>query len=553
MNNFRKFKTTPKKQLSTVDGFVASPGFSAGGAQAPRAKINSNTNASSGSFQSTDGFYPRERRPQLGFPASKPAGRQPKRDDVGDIKLGEAKSKANRKHRSRTSQRSWARIAMKTSAIVMVSGVLVGGYLFGKGYLKARQIFKGGSAGAAALYADADPTKLNGEGDGRVNILMLGRGGSDHDGPDLTDTILVASIDPVHKEASILSIPRDLWVRSNGGFTKINSVFANAKYAELNRQGNSGDAEQRAEEKGVQAIEQVVEDSMGIPVHYYIMIDFEGFKRAIDTVGGVEVDVTEATSVYEPMHIDGRRYVLDVKPGRQKFDGFRALAYARSRYTSTRGDFDRAERQRQILIAMKDRIFSLGTFGNPLKISQLISDFGDNMRSNLGTGEVMRLYEIGQSIDSSKIDSLGLADPPNNYVTTSNINGLSVVVPRAGVGDFSEIHNFVRNTLKDGFIRKESADIAVYNGTNITGLAGRTATMLRSYGYNITVVADAPRQDYSDTVLVDLTNGAKRYTKTYLEKRLGVGAVTSMPSGSVIDPGEADFVIIWGARQGNDW
>ena len=436
---------------------------------------------------------------------------------------------------------------MKTFAGVIITGVLVSGYILGKAYLKSRQVFKGGTAGAAALQENVDPTKLNGEGDGRINILLLGKGGPGHAAPDLTDTILVASIDPIQKEAALLSIPRDLWVRSKGSSMKINAVYANSKNAVLNGK-RIDNQEAEAEKAGFSAIEQVVEDTMGIPVHYHTMIDFEGFKKAIDTIGGVDVNVTEKTSVYEVMSIDGRRYVLDVKAGRQHMDGTKALAYARSRYTSSRGDFDRAERQRLVLIAMKDKAFSLGTFGNPLKINQLISDFGNNMQSNLSTNEVLRLYEIGKTIDASKVASVGLADPPNNFVTTSNIGGQSVVVPRAGVDDFSEIKNYVRNKLKDGFLRNEDATIAVYNGTTIPGLAGRRASDLRSYGYNVNVVADAPTKNYTNTILVDLRNGQKKYTKSYLEKRLGVTAVTSMPDGS-INPGSADFVVILGSNE----
>lgn len=477
-------------------------------------------------------------------------GRQQLRDSQARVALNLPPLGTSKTHRRGRGARAWSKVAMKTFVGVMITGVLVGGYLFGKGYLKARQIFKGGTAGAAALQENVDPTKLNGEGDGRVNVLLLGKGGEGHAGADLTDTIIVASIDPVQKEAALLSIPRDLWVRSKGSSMKINSVYANSKSSvldgpEINNQ------KQEAEKAGFKAIEQVVEDTMGIPVHYHVMIDFEGFKKAIDTIGGVDVNVTDKTSLYEVLHIDGRQYVLDVKPGRQHFDGFRALAYARSRYSSVRGDFDRAERQRLVILAMKEKAFSLGTFGNPLKINQLISDFGNNMQSNLSTNEVLRLYEIGKNIDSSKVSSVGLADAPNNFVTTSNIGGLSVVIPRAGVEDFSEIKNFVRNSLKDGFIRNENATIAVYNGTNIGGLAGRKATDLRSYGYNVNVVADAPTKTYTRTVLVDMRNGEKKYTRSYLEKRLGVTAVNSMPDSS-INPGNADFVIILGANESSN-
>lgn len=543
MDNFRKFKGENKRRAN-VDGFFSSSRLSQRPTQPePRFKAHTPAGGHVGQFKSTDGFHASQQR----IAASQPIARQPARDAAGQIKLQMPPATAHVRRKHHKGIKGWSKVAMKTFAGVVITGVLVSGYILGKAYLKSRQVFKGGTAGAAALQENVDPTKLNGEGDGRVNILLLGKGGPGHEAPDLTDTILVASIDPIQKEAALLSIPRDLWVRSKGSSMKINAVYANSKNAVLN--GKKIENQQaEAEKAGFSAIEQAVEDTMGIPVHYHAMIDFEGFKKAINTVGGIDVNVTEKTSVYEAMRIDGQRYVLDVKAGRQHMDGTRALAYARSRYTSSRGDFDRAERQRLVLIALKEKAFSLGTFGNPLKINQLISDFGNNMQSNLSTGEVLRLYEIGKTIDASKVASVGLADPPNNFVTTGNIGGQSVVIPRAGVDDFSEIKNYVRNELKDGFLRNENATIAVYNGTTIPGLAGRRASDLRSYGYNVNVVADAPTKNYTSTVLVDLRNGQKKYTKSYLEKRLGVSSVTSMPDNT-INPGSADFVIILGSNE----
>lgn len=546
MEKFRKFKGNKKPQAS-VDGFFSSSSLNRRPAQ-PQQRFKAHTPAGGhvGEFKSTDGFHTSQK--QIGQEATLP--RRPHRTaPTADIRLNMPPSPAKRsRHGSKHRIKGWSKVAMKTFVGVIITGVLVGGYITGKAYLKARQVFKGGTAGAAALQENVDPTKLNGEGDGRVNVLMLGKGGGGHTAPDLTDTILVASIDPVQNEAAILSIPRDLYVRSKGSGMKINAVYATAKNNVLG--GRSIENQQEVAEKaGFDAIEQAVEDSMGIPIHYHVMIDFDGFKKAIDTVGGIDANITSATSVYEVLYIDGRRYVLDVKPGQEHFDGFRALAYSRSRMASPRGDFDRAARQRLVLIALKEKVFSLGTFGNPIKINQLLNDFGGNMQANLSTNEVTRLYEIGKKIDGSKVSSVGLADPPNNFVTTANISGQSVVIPRAGVEDFSEIKNYIRNALKDGFLRNENATIAVYNGTDIGGLAGRKANDLRSYGYNINVVADAPTKGYSRTVLVDLRNGQKKYTKNYLEKRLGVTAVTSMPDGT-IDPGNADFVIILGANEG---
>lgn len=434
------------------------------------------------------------------------------------------------------------RIALKGFMALFLISIILSGYFFGKGYLKARQIFKGGGS-AAALQENVDPSRLSGEGDGRVNILLLGTGGENHDnGSWLTDTIIVASIDPTQKEAALLSIPRDLYIKTEYGSMKMNALYKTARNEYLYKQPKD---EIGASNAGFKAVELAVKQTMGIPVHYNAMVDFTGFKKAIDTVGGITIDVKDP--VYERMNIDGRMYTLNVKAGPQSFDGFRALAYARSRYTSPRGDFDRSERQRLMLIALKDKILTVGTLANPIKINQLIGDFGDNIHTNLAVNELLRLQEISAQIPASKIQSVSLVDPPNVLIGGSSMGGQAVQIPKAGFNNYKDIHNFVRNKLKDGFLQNENATVAVFNGTDISGLATRTADELKSYGYNVSQIANSPIKNQQKTTVVDL-RGQKRYTRSYLEKRFGVTVVNSLPDNRIV-PGDADFVIILGQNE----
>jgi hypothetical protein len=124
-------------------------------------------------------------------------------------------------------------------------------------------------------------------------------------------------------------------------------------------------------------------------------------------------------------------------------------------------------------------------------------------------------------------------------------------MPTAGIFEYGDIQNFVRNTLRDGYLRKENANIAVFNGSNISGLAGKRATELKSFGYNITTVDNAPTKNYTQTVLVDFTGGKKKYTQHYLEQRLKVTAVTQLPDSN-INPNGADFVIILGQNESSN-
>lgn len=573
MDNFRHRYRPQSGRSGSTDGFVnpsshRRPAHPQPGLSRPaHTSYQPTSKRVIGDFKAPDGFHPRSQPQQtIGGPEGNPLhnqiGRHPDRNAAGRIQVGDHKSQKAPKRKKRFGlhnpfkRENWnKRTALKTAGALMVLVIVVGGYLGGKAYLKSRDIFKGGG-GAAALDENVDPTKLNGEGDGRVNILLLGRGGEGHEGADLTDTIIVASINPIQKEAALLSIPRDLYVRTSGGsYSKVNSVFPNAKNKAL-ASISTKDASriQKSEDAGFKAVEDVIKTKIGIPIHYHAIVDFEGFKKAVDTVGGIDITVGPNDTVQEKMRINGQVYQLSVSQGNQHLDGMKALAYSRSRYTSARGDFSRSERQRLVLVGLKNKVFTLGTFGNPFKINQLLSDFGNHVKTNLSTNEVKRLYDIGNQIDSSKIASVGLADPPNNYITTDMINGQSVVVPRAGLDNYKEIQNYVRNRLKDGFLAQENATVAVLNGTSIAGLATRTSEDLKSYGYNISQVSDAPTKNYQTTTVVDLRNGSKKYTKNYLEKRFGTTAIGSLPDPN-INPGTADFVIILGqneqARLGN--
>lgn len=458
----------------------------------------------------------------------------------GSVRRGKNREKVRGKQSRWRTFRKWAlRSALVVTALVFI----IGGFLLFKGILKLNQVFKGGGS-AAALRSEVTPELLKGEGDGRVNILLMGKGGPGHAGADLTDTLIVASIDPVNKNATLVSIPRDLWVTVQGrGSSKINAVYANAKSRALNASPQDKD---KAERAGVDALQDVISQVLGIPIHYYGMIDFEGFKQAVDIVGGVDIDVPPELAVKEYLwdSTTGKNYYLNVPAGPQHFDSTKALYFARSRHTSLRGDFSRSERQRLFIQALAQKVLSAGTYTNPIKVSQLMSAFGDHLSTDLSVNNALRLLEIAKGMDMSKVGSIGLADPPNNFVRTDNVNGQSVVRPTAGFGDYSEIQNYIRNTLKDPYLAKENARIAVLNGGSIAGLAAKKAEELKSYGYNVTVVGDAPTQDYAQTVLIDVTDGKKPFSKNYLEKRLDIKATTRVPDG--VQTQDVDFVIILG-------
>lgn len=519
-----------------------------------QARANSVSSGDVSDFKRAEGFHPTDRsQGVIGMPiqkkqATKSADKKSEGSLLHMTLPGGSLNRKDRKLMKNKKKGKWHEIrkwGLRGSLVAAGLVLLIGGFLVFKGYLNLNKVFKGGG-NAAALQDGVTPDQLRGEGDGRINVLLLGRGGEGHDGADLTDTILVASIDPANKTAGLVSIPRDFWVTAQGqGSSKINAVFANAKNKALRTDKDKA----KAEAAGVEALKKTVSDVLGLPIHYYAMVDFAGFKQAVDVVGGVEIDVPPELAVTERLWdtTTGKPYHLNVPAGPQHFDSTKALFFTRSRKTSLRGDFDRSERQRLFITALSQKVLSAGTYANPVKISQLMDTFGSHVATDFSVGDAVRFMQITKEIPGAAIASIGLADKPNVLVHTDNINGQSVVVPTAGVGNFSQIQSFIRSKLPDGYIIKEAAKLNVLNGTTMEGLAKTKAEELKSYGYNVTVVGDAPTKAYDKTTIVDLTNN-KPYTKNYLEKRFKTKAVSRLPDDT-IQAGDADFVIILGSSE----
>lgn len=440
--------------------------------------------------------------------------------------------------RKRISKRAWA---LRSASLLLAVFLATGGFLAWKGYGKFHKVFHGTGTVAALASKHVDPQLLKGEGDGRVNILLLGIGGAGHDGPDLTDTMLVLSVDPVNNTAAMLSVPRDLWVKMPvnyfGSSQKINAAYESGKYSYLGKL-DASNANASAVEAGFASVDQVVSQVLGVTINYHVLVNFQAFRQAIDTVGGVTVDVKD--QLYDPTMAweNGNNPVL-AQAGVQQMDGKEALLYARSRETSS--DFARTERQRQIMVALKDKVLTAGTLSNPAKIDGLMNAFGDNVYSDLSTQGATRLFSILKQVSDSKIASIGLADPPNNFVTTDHVGNISVVRPVAGFGNYTAIQAYVRSQLKDGYLVKENASVAVMGTT--AAIATATAATLTSYGYNVTSTTAAP-VTLLQPVLVDLSSGKDPYTKHYLEDRYGVHAVGVLPAGVSLPPAGTKFVIL---------
>jgi len=444
-------------------------------------------------------------------------------------------------------QVKWRRARRRASrglAIAVVLVITMGGLVFSQSYLKLHKVFKGGSGTAAALQANVKPELLKGEGRGRINILLLGRGGGTHDAPDLTDTLMLASVDPVNHTTSLLSIPRDLWVNvPSHGVMKLNAAWQTGEFKYLGKV-MAGSTDPKAIKAGFRVVDQTIEEVLGVQIDYNVLVDFQAFKQAVDTVGGVNIDVP-ADLVDPTMAWENANNPVLAKAGPQIFDGRGALIYARSRETTS--DFARSERQRTLLVALKGKVVNLGTLSNPVKMSGLLSAFGNNVQTDLSLGNANRLYGMLKAVGDTGVTSFSLADVAEPYVTGGNINGQSVVLPKAGLFKYEAIQQFIRSKLKDPYITKEKAKVLILNGSTVPGLATARADELKTYGYNVIGTGNTPTSGWNQTTLVDLTHRNK-YTKNYLQQRFNQQAADSLGDTSIPTNG-ADFVIIIGSNE----
>lgn len=446
---------------------------------------------------------------------------------------------------NRMKSRKTRRWAFRGMATVLIVAVTTGGLLASQGYGKANKVFNGSTGTAAALKKDVAPELLDGEGAGRINVLLLGRGGNNHDAPDLTDTIILASIDPINHTSTLFSIPRDLWVTvPNHGVMKLNAAWETGVF-KYQGNGHTGSVDPSAIKAGFNLVDQTIGDAIGIKINYNVILNFDAFKQAIDTVNGVDInvptDLVDGTMSWENANDPTLAHA-----GQQNMNGKKALLYVRSRETSS--DFARGQRQRAVMLALKDKITSLGTLSNPLKLSGLLNAFGNNVQTDLSLNNANRLYSLTKDINDTNTASLDLASPTNMLVTTGNVNGQSVVLPKAGLFKYDAIQEYIRGQLKDPYIVRENARIMVLNGSTTPGLATAKANELKGYGYNVVGMANTPTSGWAKSTLVDLSKGADKYTRHYLESHYNLQAVNHMPDDTIAT-NNADFVIIIGSNE----
>ena len=406
----------------------------------------------------------------------------------------------------------------------------IGAYIGINAFIATDKIFDGN------LFGLTQKQPLKQDANGRSNFIIFGTAeddeGGEHGGANLTDSIMVLSVNQEKKDAYMISIPRDLWVEYgtaclSGYRGKINEV-----YGCFSNDGTD-------EPAGAAALQKKVGEILGLDIQYYVHLNFTAVVEAVDAIGGVEVTIESE----DPRGILDRNfdwkcgyrcYYVNYKNGEKvQLDGEHALALARARnasggYGLPGGNFDREKNQQKILKALREKALSAGTLTNLGKVTGLMNALGNNLRTNIDTAEIQTAMTVASETSSEAITSLSLVDEEHPLVTTGMIGTVSTVYPIAGTFNYSAIKTYIAKQLTSDPVTKEGAQIIVLNGTGSSGVAGREAEQLEAKGYTIEAISDAPKGTYAAVEIYQIGEG-NAATAAALKQRY---AVSSFKTGT---------------------
>lgn len=402
-----------------------------------------------------------------------------------------------------------------------------------------------GPEGAAPLNLSSPlepalgPTPPPWDGANRVSVLVMGldyRDWETGEGPPRTDTMILFTVDPIHRTAGILSIPRDLWVNIPG-----------FEYGRINTAYQLGEAYQ-VPGGGPALAAQTVEELLGVPVDYYAQIDFGAFVRFIDEIGGVKVEFTETTKLDPPGEGNTKRF----KPGVYNLPGELALAYVRLRKTEG-GDFDRAQRQQQVIMGIRKQILNHKLL--PTLISKapvLYNELSSGVRTNLSLDQAIRLAWLAsqipeENIKRGSIDSQHVSFAKSPDGTQDVLKPITEKIRALRDEVFSETNPaspIAANLDIAELVRQENARVRVLNGSSTAGLAARTADFLKSQGINVTETGNADQ--YTATTQITFYTG-KPYTLKFL---VDLMKISQFRIRHFFDPNTTADIVV---TVGDDW
>lgn len=447
-------------------------------------------------------------------------------------------------------KRSWKKRVLLTIAIILIL-IIGAGTWFGLGILgKIDKVVHGNVfSDVGALFST---TRLKGEAQGRVNILLAGYQGTNSDEGPLTDSIMVISINTNNDQAFTVSIPRDIWINLPGlGYNKINAANTDTNFHQSGY--FSG---------GMGELQKVIQKDFGISLDYYALIDYTAFKDAVNAVGGIRVDIqsSDPRGLYDPNVDKAHGGPLKLPNGWVNLNGNQALALALARgdspyaYGFPLSDINRTQHQRQMLIALEQKALSAGVLGSPVKISNLFSALSNNVQTNLSLADVIRLAQIAKKINLSNIQSYGLSYGGSQPLLTTYVtsNGQDALIPKAGLNNYSQIQQYFVRLMSTNPIVQEAPTITILNASSNPNLAQTVSQTLSAKGF--TVLSTASTYQQSGSIIVDNTNGQKPSSAALLTKLYPKAPVVNSTSNAteaqLASGYSANFVMVLGQNQG---
>ncbi len=361
-----------------------------------------------------------------------------------------------------------------------------------------------------SLFDEIPPPEWDGAT--RVTILVMGVDYRDwiaNMGPPRTDTMILLTIDPITKTAGMFSIPRDLWANIPG--FKPQRINVAYRWGEIYNYPGGG--------PGL-AI-KTVEATIGVPIDYYVQIDFGAFVSFIDLIGGVKLHITQPIE----LEVIGKEVDVYIEPGMHALGGDIALAYARARHTGG-GDFERAERQQQVIMGIRDRLLNPEIFGILIdNADDIFNELSSGIHTNLPLDDAIKLAILALTIKEEDIHKAVIGESAIIYGASPDDDSILIPLPDKirEIRDqiFSTGGSFTPFMTGDslGLMQLEGAKVSILNGTNLGDLADRTADYLRGQGANIVSVEHSGEYINQTTIII---YSAKPYTLAYMVSLMSI-------------------------------
>jgi LCP family protein required for cell wall assembly len=392
-------------------------------------------------------------------------------------------------------------------------------------------------------FRDNPDDHLKKTSEGRINILLLGRAGESYPGKNLTDTIMLASIDTEKHKVGLISLPRDLYITLDDErvSAKINSLY---QYG-LNQN------------RSTDIVKKAVSEITGEPIHYTFILDFDGFEKIIDSFGGINVEVMR--DIYDERY-PGKNYsyeTFELKKGWQTLDGKTALKYVRERHDDPEGDFGRAKRQQQVISALKEKAFSNSFLYNFDTMLKLMDILGESVKTDATLAEMESFFALSKKVDTQNIETLVIdAWKKESLLRVSHVplGGVSafILVPRSGNWQETKEASqsiFSRELIQkrqEELLKEQSSLTIIYPSEKRSQAISIKNLLEEFFGRNIELLSFADYDSWPEqSMLLDRTALQKPWSLDTIMKKLSLEKKDALPI-ALPETTKSDFLLLLG-------